>query len=223
MIGAAGLLLLTSLTSSAAQAGGLAGVDWQPFSRGDAEWVLSGAGSGTRAAEDDGFLQPSLTAWAGPTTGNHAFLFHFAMVFDRAVSWTGTGEERETNLRSQMVGSLRPGFDWRFHLKEVDAGGVLPWVSVGGYGVVPLARYRDEAFTEAEQAAWNEVAREDRARIAAFGARAGAGVEHRWDSGVAVGARHLLDLHRAQQVDEDTYTGVVSLRTDTALYVGFAF
>lgn len=219
------MMLLAGLfaLSSSAHAGGLAGVDWQPFSRGDAEWVVSGQGSGTGKAELDGFLQPSLTAWAGPTRGNHAFLFHLALAWERTQSWTGTGSESETDRRSLMQGSVRPGFDWRLHLRPVDTPGVLPWMSLGGYGVIPLAQYRDEAFTKAEQAAWNEVAREDRARVAGFGGRAGVGIEHRWDTGLGLGARHVIALHRAQEVDEDTYSGTTSLRTDTALYLSFCF
>ena len=48
-------------------------------------------------------------------------------------------------------------------------------------------------------------------------------MEHRWDNGLALGARHFLVLHRAQEVDEDTYAGTTSLRTDTAVYLAFSF
>ncbi len=219
------MMILSGLLALApsAHAGGLAGVDWRPFSRADAAWVVSGQGSGTGKAEQDGTLQPSLTAWGGPTSGNHAFLFSLAVAWERTASWTGTREQSETERRSLLQGSIRPGFDWRVHLRPVDEAGIVPWVSVGAYGVIPMAQYRDEAFSEAEQAAWNEAAREDRARIAGAGSRAGAGIEHRWDSGLALGARHLLVLHRAQEVDEDTYAATTTLQTDTALFLAFSF
>ena len=219
------MMLLSGLLTlaSSAHAGALGGVDWRPFSRGDAAWVVSGQGSGTGKAEQDGILQPSLTAWGGPTKGNHAFLFSLAVAWERTASWTGTGEQSETDRRSLLQGSIRPGFDWRLHLRPVADGGMLPWVGLGGFGAIPMAQSRDEAFSEAEQAAWNEVAREDRARIAGFGGRAGVGVEHRWESGLGLGARHFLVVHRAQEVDEDTYAATTTLQTDTAVYLSFSF
>ena len=219
------MLFLTGLfaLASSAHAGGLAGVEYRPFSRGDAQWVVSGRGSGTGMAEKDGYLQPALTAWAGPTKGRQAFLFNVAVAWERSHSWTGTAGGSETDRRSVMRGALRPGFDWRVYLRPVSEGGVLPWASLGGYGVIPLARYRDEAFTEAEQAAWNEVAREDRARMAGFGGRTGLGIEHRWANGLGLGARQFLVFHQAQEVDEDTYAGTTSLQTDTAVYLAIEF
>ena len=216
-------ILVALALLSPASAGGLAGVDLRPYARGDADWVAQGAGSGTRAAENDGYLQPALTAWAGPTVGRHAFLFGFAMAWQRTLSWTGAEADQATTLRRRMVGSVRPSFDYRFYLREPAAGVVLPWAAVGAHGVVPFVRYEDEQFSLAEQAEWDEIALEDRARIAGFGGRATLGAEVRLENGLSLGARHAFSLHRAQEVDEDTYTATVLLDSDTALVLGFAF
>lgn len=217
------LLPLLAFASAPALAAGQAGVDWRPFDRGDLAWVQSGSTSGTGAAEGDGFLQPALTAWAGPTAGRSSFLFSLGLAFQRTLSWTGTVDDKEQTLSRRMVGALRPGFDWRYHLRKPEPKRAVPWLGLGTYGVLPFVRYQDASFSEAEQAAWDETALEDRARIAAFGFRAGAGIEVQLDAGLTLGARHHFVLHRAQSVDEDTYTATVSLRGDTALQVGFRF
>jgi len=206
---------LAVLLAAPALAAPYVGVDFVPFGRADQAWVAEEQLSGTLVGEADGLLVPPLTAWGGFVGKQHALLFGLAV----ARVTTASGSEGALTVRH--VGALRPSADYRRYLEVRRPGEAAPYLQVGGYGVIPSARIVGEAFTKAEQADADADARADRARIGAYGGRAGGGVEVWWQNGLTVGARYLLVVHRHAAVVDDAVTTSVMVRGEAAFVLGF--
>ena len=211
------LLALVSPVFAEVPLQGLAGVDLIPFGRGD---LAAPEGSGTGLAEGDGNIQPPLTAWGG-VAGEHLAVVGGLAVQRQVVrvvlTVTGEGEERTETA----VAAVRPSVDLRYYVRSRCHNEVLPYAHAGLYGLVPFARYESDAWTQEEQEAYDELARQDRARIGALGLRAGLGAEQVWSNGLFVGARSSLVWHRGQFVEDEVIQAAVDLHSEVALSFGF--
>ncbi len=208
------LTLLVAIAS--AQAGGMFGLDWVPFGRADQAWVSEEQLSGTQVAETDGLLQPPVTAWGGWTGKRNAVIGGLAAA--RISSNVQTHSQVEHSSRS----AFRPSLDYRRALKDRVVGAAVPYVQLGGYGVIPSAQERSDTASKSEQKVLNEQAQQDRSRIGGFGLRGGLGAEIPWESGLLLGARYSVVYHRSRALDEETLTVSSLLRTEAALVLGFA-
>lgn len=214
--------LFTMLFAAApAWAGGMVGVDLVPLGRADLAWVDQAELTGTGAAETDGVLQPPLTAWAGTSGEQFAMLFGLGVASSASTIWAGDPGGGDDLVTKRRVATVRPSVDLRWYPRSLSGTGLQPWAGGGSYVVVPFVKYRSDAWTVAEQKAWDEVAAEDRARLFAVGLRGGGGVEHRWASGLRAGARYFLVMHRAQEVDDDVISVSSAVRGEAALTLGF--
>lgn len=220
-------LLLSLVAPAQAAPEAYAGVDWVPFGRADLVYVDEDRSSGTLASETDGSLRPPLRAWGGVVFGRHGVLANASIMQITTTTWASTpaeGDDGEGELVAKVrQGALRLGADYRFWLIPRQTGKPIAWVGGGAYGVVPRIDYSAEGWDESEQFAYDEAAREDKARIGGFGFTLGTGAELMWDNGLVLGARTGLQLHRGQRVDEDQISVTVQLGVETALSLGFAF
>jgi hypothetical protein len=213
--------LFTMLIAAPAWAGGMVGVDLVPLGRADVAWVDQAKLSGTGVAETDGVLQPPLTAWAGVKGKQVATLFGLGVASSASTTWAGDPGGGDDLVTKRRIATVRPSVDLRWYPKSTAGTGLQPWVGAGLYVVAPFVNYRSDAWTVAEQKAWDDVAAEDRARLFAVGLRGGGGVEHRWASGLRAGARYFLVMHRAQEVDDDVVAASSAVRGEAALTLGF--
>jgi hypothetical protein len=218
-------LALLQPAHAKADAEGLAGVDWRPFDRGDLAAIIgdTDGAAGADTPTGDSRSATGLTPWGGVAVGQNAYLASVGLTVDRTLSWTGTVDDQDDTLQRRLVASIRPGLDYRRYLRPREPAGVVPWVGLGASAVLPVVRYEDASLTPEEQADWDEAAREDRARLLAVGGRIGAGLEVGFANGLGVGARLFGVVHRAQTLDEDTYTATVRLDSDAAVYLSFTF
>ncbi|MDP6931631.1 MAG: hypothetical protein QGG40_01885 [Myxococcota bacterium] len=205
-------ILFSSLTLAAP----VVGVDWTPLGRSDLAWIEEGGLSGTGVAEGDGVLDPNLSAWGGVAGERDALLFGLGIA--RSTSTALSSDQ----FSSAHVGALRPAVDYRRYLQPRAAADAVPYLQLGTYGVVPSARYFSDAYTDEEQEAMDDAARQDRARIGAVGLRMGGGAEVAWPSGLMVGARYLLVAHRGADLSETAYTLSTVMYGEAALQLGFA-
>jgi hypothetical protein len=199
----------------------MVGVDVAPLGRGDLVAVDEGRTTGLSVAEADGLLQPPVTAWGGVAGENLAGLFGFAVASVSTRTWTpdpAGGDDLVTNRR---VTALRPSADLRWYPTGRSGPPVQPWLGAGLHVVAPLVSNTSDAWTKKEQAAWTDAADEDRARLFGVGGRLGGGCELRLDSGLRLGARYDLGLHRAQVVDEAVVSATT--RASTAGQLSLAF
>lgn len=199
----------------AAHAAVLFGVAWTPAGVGALAWDDAGAYSGTLAGEYDGLLRPPLTAHGGWVGRQQALLGGVAAV------GFGNTTFSDTTSRTRL-GGLRLSLDARQWLHPREAGRAGLYGDLGGYGIVPLASDTSDAYTAEEVADAEEGAAADRARIGGFGGQAGVGAEYVFGDregrpAVAVGARWLARLHRAQASQEDATTVSTVLLTEAAL------
>lgn len=212
-------ILLASLAS--AFAAGMAGVDVAPVGRSDLVAVDQGRTTGLGVGEADGLLRPPVTAWAGVAGDHVGWLFGFAMASRRTRTWTpdpAGGDDLVTNRR---VTTLRPSADVRWYPQGRSGPALQPWAGLGLHVVAPVVAYTSDAWTSKEQAAWQDVADEDRARLFGVGGRVGGGCEYRFDGGVRMGARYDLGLHRAQVVDRAVVAATTLGHTTGQLTVAF--
>ena len=177
----------------------MAGLEWVPAGRADSAWIEGEQLSGTLVAEGDGWIDPSLSAWFGHRMDRLALVGSLGLAAINTVTLTASGEDQVDRSRMLLM-AVRPGADLRFYLGE--PAPVEAWVGGGLYGVVPVVSYTSDTFTEDEQAAYDELAEEDRARILSGGGRVFFGAEHRWDGGLGVGMQASWGLHRAQQLND---------------------
>jgi len=191
------------------------GVDWVPFGRADQAWIASEQLTGTQVAETDGFLQPPLTAWAGWVGERHAVLGGLAVA--GLSSRVQTADQVESSART----GIRPSVDYRYYLKQRAVGAPIPYMQVGGFGVVPMAVERSDSATKSEQKVLDDQAQQDRSRIGSLGSSLGLGVELQWNNGFLIGARYSFVYHRSQSLDEETLTTSSLLQSEAALVFGF--
>ena len=183
----------------------MAGLEWVPTGRGDSAWVESGQLTGTLVAEGDGWIDPPLSAWAGYAWEDWALLASMGIAAHNTVTLQAAEEDSVEKTR-MLVMAARPGIEMRRYLGE--EGLTRAWVGSGVYGVLPVVRYTSDSFTEDEQAAYDEQALDDRARITGVGGRASFGAEaflgQDGDSGSkwGLGMQASWGLHRAQLVED---------------------
>ncbi len=212
---------LLMLITPAALAGGMVGVDLAPLGRGDLVAVDEGRATGLSVGEADGLLNPPITAWGGVAGEHVAGLFGFAVASVQTRTWTpdpAGGDDLVTNRR---VSTLRPSADLRWYPKGRSGPALQPWFGSGVYVVAPLVSYRSDAWSQKEQAGWQDAADEDRARLFGLGGRIGGGCELRLESGVRLGARYDLGVHRAQVVDLAVVAATTRAQTSGQLSIAF--
>lgn len=202
----AALLLLAS-----ASAHPLLGVEWVPFSRGDAMWVSEGHTSGTGVAALDGWLQPALRFQGGLQRERWALLGSAAVARLTTTTWLAEGRDQV------HVGGLWLGVGYRRYFGLPAERPVQAFAEVGAYGVIPSARQLSDSFTEAEQADADEGAAYTRKSIGALGGWLGPGFGWWVHDQLMIGARYHLLLHRGQVLTDD------ALSISTALYSEAAF
>ncbi len=195
--------LLFIATSAAAP---LMGVEWVPYSRGDAMWVAEDRTSGTGVGELDGWLQPALTFHGGLQKERWALLGSLGVARLTTTTWLADGRDQT------HVGAVRLGLGYRRYLGLPELDRVQGLGEVGLYGIIPSARVMSDSYTEAEQNDADEGAAYTRKSIGALGLWLGPGFGWWVHEQVMLGARYHFVLHRGQILTEDT------LWISTALY-----
>ena len=115
------------------------GVEWVPYSRGDAMWVAEDRGSGTGVSELDGWLSPALTFQGGVQKDRWAMLGSLSVARLTTTTWLADGRDQT------HVGALRLGLGYRRYLglPELDlTSGEPPG------RVVPLGRLRHDVVQQ---------------------------------------------------------------------------
>jgi hypothetical protein len=211
--------MLTSLIllAAPAHAGAMLGADLTPAGRGDLAWVLDGRSTSDLAAETDGLLTPPLTLWGGWLAGQNAMLGGLAVQRTTTWSWSGT------DVATVAAGGVRPSFDYRRYLRPREPGRATPWLQAGAWVVIPNASYSNTAWTDEEQAAYEEQAAQDRAAIGGLGLRVGPGGEVLFDNGLSLGLRGGLGLYQATERTSAEVSRTWMLTTDAALTLALSF
>lgn len=187
------------------------GVDWVPYSRGDAMWIADDRDTGTAVGELDGWLQPALNFHAGIQKDRWAVLGSLAVARLTTTTWLADGRDQV------HVGAVRLGLGYRRYLGLPEHQRVSAFGEAGLYGVIPSARVLSDSYTEAEQNDADEGAAYTRKSIGAVGLWLGPGFGWWVHEQVMLGARYHLLLHRGQVLTEDT------LSVSTALFGEAAF
>lgn len=190
------LLPLLALTASAATPFG--GLEWRPLSRADLEWVLEERTSGLGVGEFDGTASPALQGFGGAWFGDRVGL-SLSLGIARLQNTTEVDEV----VRQRHWGVVRPGLDLRLGLTQRVERRPFPWVLVGAHGDIPSSRDISNGYTDAEQAAADEQAYIERARLGGFGGRLGIGAEYELLPGLGIGAQWGVGLHRGTWRAED--------------------
>ena len=191
------------------------GVDYVPFGRQDLAWVDSGQESGALVGEFDGMVDPSLTAQAGPLWEQSALLFGLG------VAWTSTTVHAGNDVSSSHAGTIRPSIDYRYYLRDREAGHADGFAQLGAYGLIPTAATKSDAFSNDEQDDADQEAEELRSRLGGFGVRGGIGADISWDSGLTLGARYLVAAHRGAAKVSDSTTTSILIYGEAGLFLGF--
>jgi hypothetical protein len=199
------------LLAATAFARPIMGVEWVPYSRGDAMWVSEDRTSGTGVSEMDGWLQPALTFHGGVQQDRWALLGSFAVARLTTTTWLADGRDQT------HVGALRLGLGYRRYLGLPELDRVQAFGDAGLYGVIPSARVLSDSYTEAEQNDADEGAAYTRKSIGGLGLWLGPGFGWWVRDELMLGARYHVVLHRGQILTEDT------LRMSTALSGEAAF
>ncbi|MCP4805052.1 MAG: hypothetical protein GY913_17305 [Proteobacteria bacterium] len=210
--------MLFALLTTAHAAEPFVGVDYVPMGRIDLLWADSEQPSGTFVGEFDGLVSPPLSAYAGLFRGDHwAWTLGLSMARTRTVTWTAA------DRRTLTATGIRPALDGQRYLLPREVGAPTAWVGAGLYGVIPIARDRNDAYGEEEQSAANEGSREVMARIGGLGGRVGVGAEYLLVDGLTVGFRTHLWGYRGQRFTEDALLVSTLVSVDAALRVQIEF
>ncbi len=204
----AALLLLAS-----AQCRPLLGVEWVPYSRGDAAWILEDRGSGAAVGELDGWLQPALNFQGGIQRDRWALLGGLAVARITTTTWLAD------SYSQTHQGALRLAAGYRRYLGAPVDRRVQAFGELGLYGVIPSARVVSDSYTEAEQNDADEGAAYTRKSIGALGGWLGPGFGWWAHEQLMLGARYHLVLNRGQVLTEDTLSVSTALFTEAALLV----
>jgi hypothetical protein len=211
------LLLFFTLIIRSALAGALVGVDYVPSGLGDQAWVAEEQLTGTQVAETDGLLVPPLRSFGGVMWNRNGALLGFSMARISTTVATASDVSRSTRT------ALRPSLDYRRWFMDRKAAKPLAYVTTGVHGVIPFASESADSATNADEAALEEAADQDRQRIGALGFQAGVGAEVMWNNGISLGIRSSLVVYRSQSTDSQTRTVSSLIRPETALSLSFSF
>jgi hypothetical protein len=213
---------LIGLLATLVLAAPVAGLELRPLSRGDLAWVAEDRTSGVAVGEWDGFVRPSVQAFAGAWTRGRVGAVGTLGIARLATStWSG----EEVSRRAWMV--VRPGAELRLRVgplpdpTDARPRSPRPWLLASAWGDIPAATDRSTSYTAEEQEAATASAAEERARLGGLGAAAGAAVELPIAEGLSLGARWAVGVHRG--VLRSTAAVSVSTWTvaDAALLLSF--
>lgn len=209
-------LMLMTLVAQASTP--VVGLRWQPLGRADLAWVQDGRTSGVAVGEFDGFVRPNLSAYAGMWVKPHlAILGTLGTARLQTTTWDGD------TYRQRHWGVVRPGVEGRLAALPFDAPMPIPWLYLGAHASLPSARDVSNGYSESEQAAADETAARDRAKLGGYGGRAGIGVTATIVRGVAVGATGGMYLHRNVIRDDDAAAVTAWLGGEAALLLEFSW
>lgn len=211
------MLTTLILLAAPANAGAMLGVDLTPAGRGDLAWVLDGRSTSDLAAETDGLLTPPLTLWGGWLRDRNAVLG--GLTVQRTTTWSWSGAD----VATVAVGGVRPSLDYRRYLRPRATGQASPWLQGGAWVVIPNASYSNTAWTDEEQAAYDEQAAQDRAGIGGVGLRLGPGGEVLFENGLSLGLRGGLGVYQATERTSAEVSRTWLLTTDAALVFALSF
>ncbi|MED5374537.1 MAG: hypothetical protein VX899_26205 [Myxococcota bacterium] len=177
---------------------------------------LASQAGDTGLGEFDGLLRPTLTPWVS-LQGEGLWRWQLGLGGARSVvtRWDAGAWQR------QAITTLRPTIEAQRPIGEQD--GILPFLGVGIWGVVPIVRYTSTAYGPAEQQDARENARGTMARLGGAGISLGGGIDIPVTDQLTVGAAARWRLWRGLDVDEDALStsalgwGEVSLRVGVAL------
>ncbi len=219
------LALAVAHGSPASSWQGLVGASWTPLGRADLAWVDEDQLSGTLVGSQDGLLDPGLSIHAGARRPRLDLLGELGLARISSSQRTWLVEDEPPSRASSSVMGLRLGADLRYRPRAPDAqaASIRPYLQGGVHAVIPTARRADQAWTAEEQAAQDEVAAADRARIGAIGARAGGGASLCWPVGACVGLRALLDLSRSAQASESSTQSTTLIALEPAFTFDLGF
>ena len=209
-------MLVTLLLATASASTPFGGVEWRPLSRADLTWVDDGRTSGVVVGEFDGTVRPNLQAFAG------------AWVSDRAAVSGSLGMARLQNttnvndvVRQLHWGVVRPGLDFRWAFHDYVEDRPWPWFLLGMHADIPSARDVSTGYTRAEQAAADEGAWIERAKLGGVGGRVGLGADYEVLPGLALGAQWAVEWHHATWYADDISVATQWLAADASLMMIF--
>jgi len=210
--------MLWSLTTLALAAEPYMAFEWRPLGRADLTWVLEDRTTGLAVGGLDGFARPqgqlSAGAWVHEIIALQGSL---GVARLQRTSWVGDV------YTQQHWGVIRPGIDARLRLFRPPDGLPRAW-AIGGVSLdIPSARDVSNGYTAEEQVTADEVATADRARLGAFGARYGFGVDQTLVGGLSIGAMYTVQWQRSLFVSDDPVTISSLLTGEAALLLQFAW
>jgi hypothetical protein len=192
------------------------GLAWTPLSRQDVVWSEQDRTSGVLVGEFDGTVRPNMEAYGGAWLGNHLG-FSASVGIARLTNTTWVDSE---NWEQRHWGVIRPSFDLRVSpWKPGDHP--RPWLHLGMHGDIPSSRSVSNAFTEEEQAAADDLAYDERARLGGVGGRVGVGAEQTLGRGIAVGLTWSADVHQSVLRGDDARAVTTWLGTSAQLLLSF--
>lgn len=156
------------------------------------------------------------TAWLGVDRGRLMLTGALGAHISRTTVSSEAGEA------SSMEGALRPMFGARWYLDDPGIGGPTGFLTGDVGGVIPLAHERSDAFSEAEQEAWDAESASLRARIGGVEARLGVGAELRTEGGLSLGLVGRLGVLRGWETEGEVHSASWTLRSHAALILGLA-
>jgi hypothetical protein len=170
---------------------------------------------------DDGRPQVAqeapLTAWVGQDRGRLMLTGALGVDMER------TSVSSEEGSASSLEGALRPRVGARWYLagpRSADLGSPIAFLVGDLGGAIPFVHERSDAFSDEEQAAWDEESASSRARIGAMETRVGVGAELQGAHGLSIGLVGRLGATWGWEADGDVHSASVRLRSHAALVAG---
>lgn len=209
------MLLLAGL----AHAAFLGGVAYAPPGIGAFSFTEAEGFSGTLVGEFDGWLRPPLTAHGGWAGRHDAILGNVAFVEFADEVWSDASS-------TQLLGSVRLGADYRRYVFTREGGRANAYGTGGVYGLLPHIVDENAGYSLEESADASLAAAALAARVGGLGAQAGLGAEYVFADkagmpAVAIGARYLVRVWRAQAADDDSLEVSTVWTSEAALVLEF--
>lgn len=219
------ILLLASPLAMAAPWEAVVGASWTPLGRADLAWIEAGQESGTLVSGEDGLIDPGLSLHGGGRKGRVDLLGELGLAAIGTTQRTWVEEDAPPSRSASSVMGLRLGMDLRVWSRPADpeVASVRPYLQAGLQGVIPAARKADQAWTVEEQAAQDDAAATERAKIASIGARAGGGAALCWPVGACLGVRGLIELSRSAESSVSATRASTLVVLEPALIFDLAF
>ena len=203
--------------TAVANASGVVEIEYAPFGRADLAWNESGQQSGTMVAEGDGMLVPPLRTNVGWVKGQWGAFGGLSVA--RVATYTVASESES----SASHAGIRPKAEVRRWFTKPSPGTPLCSIHAGVHTVIPMVSSQEDAANSDEQEVLDEQAGEDAGRIRNLGGSLGFGVQYRWPTGIALGARSAIVYSRSSWTNAKTRTVSSLLRPETTLTLSFWF